>query len=83
MENALIQNLLKRETIIPHEIGGIYIDERTMRVVTPQQDLPLYALGHINNGMLLDVNSVWFNVKTSMIAAKDILFKIQMNERIS
>lgn len=83
MENALIQNLLKSQTIIPHEIGGIYIDERTMRVVTPKQDLPLYALGHINNGMLLDVNSVWFNVKTSMIAAKDILFKIQMNERIS
>ncbi|HIB37098.1 FAD/NAD(P)-binding protein [Mesonia sp.] len=83
MENTLIQDLLQEKLIIPYEVGGIYIDERTMRVVTPQKDLPIYALGHINNGMLLDVNSVWFNVKSSMIAAKDILFKIQMNERIS
>ncbi|MAN26198.1 MULTISPECIES: hypothetical protein [Mesonia] len=64
------------------KLTGIYVDERTMHVVTPQKDLPMYALGHINNGMLLDVNSVWFNVKTAMIAAKDILFKIQMNDRI-
>lgn len=83
MKNNLIQNLLKNSIIVPYEVGGIYVDERTMRVVTPQKDLPIYALGHINNGMLLDVNSVWFNVKTAMTAAKDILFKIQMNERIS
>ncbi len=83
MKNRLIQNLFKKSFILPYKIGGIYVDERTMRVVTSQKDLPMYALGHINNGMLLDVNSVWFNVKTAMIVAKDILFKIQMNERIS
>lgn len=65
MRSTLIQNLSSSGTIVPHEVGGIVIDPHTMQVVSSSGTAGrLYAVGHICNGLLMDVNAVWFNVKT-------------------
>jgi uncharacterized NAD(P)/FAD-binding protein YdhS len=77
MECTLIDNLLNKKYISKYPIGGALINERTMRVVSPQGGEGIYALGHIVNGLLLDVNAVWFNVRTAATLSKDILFNLR------
>ncbi|TLV03463.1 FAD/NAD(P)-binding protein [Dyadobacter luticola] len=65
MKSELMQNLLKSKLIDPDPVGGIKINTETMQVISGDQVSPnFYAVGHITNGVLLDVNAVWFNVKT-------------------
>ncbi|MCE7064978.1 FAD/NAD(P)-binding protein [Dyadobacter sp. CY326] len=64
MKSELIQNLAKGGIIEPEPAGGIKINTETMQVITGHVPYPnFYAIGHITNGLLLDVNAVWFNVK--------------------
>jgi uncharacterized NAD(P)/FAD-binding protein YdhS len=77
MNSSLINNMLKKSFLTPYPLGGAVINERTMKLVSPQGGERIYALGHIVNGMLLDVNAVWFNVRTADIICKDILFNIR------
>ena len=65
MKSDLIKNLEKKKLIEPEKAGGIKINTQTMQVINQGKSCPnFYALGHITNGLLLDVNAVWFNVKT-------------------
>ncbi len=77
MECRLLDNLLERQYLTEYPIGGAWINERTMQVVSPHGGGGIYALGHLVNGMMLDVNSVWFNVRTAAILSSDILAKIK------
>lgn len=77
MNCTLINNMVKKSYLTSYPIGGAVINDRTMRVVSPQGGEGIYALGHVVNGMLLDVNAVWFNVRTAGIICKDILFNIK------
>lgn len=64
MKSELMQNLAKANLIEPEDAGGIKINTETMQVITGKKAYPnFYAVGHITNGLLLDVNAVWFNVK--------------------
>lgn len=64
MKSVLMQNLAEDKLIEPEPAGGIKINTETMQVVVDNQPYPnFYAIGHITNGLLLDVNAVWFNVK--------------------
>ncbi|MCF2517500.1 FAD/NAD(P)-binding protein [Dyadobacter sp. CY351] len=65
MKSELMQNLAKDGLIEPEDAGGIKINTETMQVITGKSAYPnFYAVGHITNGLLLDVNAVWYNVKT-------------------
>ncbi|TDE14684.1 FAD/NAD(P)-binding protein [Dyadobacter psychrotolerans] len=65
MKSELIQNLSASGMIEAEKAGGIKIHTETMQVMRKGKTCHnLYALGHITNGLLLDVNAVWFNVKT-------------------
>ncbi|HEV7382285.1 MAG TPA: FAD/NAD(P)-binding protein, partial [Dyadobacter sp.] len=64
MKSELIQNLAKDGLIEADPVGGIRINPDTMQVTLDGDSTQgLYAVGHITNGTLLDVNAVWFNVK--------------------
>ncbi len=76
MKSTLIQNLRQATLIEAYEPGGIKIEPTTMQVVSNRAiQEQLYAVGHLCNGMLLDVNAVWFNVKTVARACKHMLTK--------
>lgn len=76
MKSELIQNLRHSKLIEPYESGGIKIEPNTMQVVSNKMiQENLYAVGHLCNGMLLDSNSVWFNVKTVARICQHILNK--------
>src|SRR5690606_25957407 len=65
MKSELMQNLASSGLIEANKTGGINIDTETMQIITDGETCQnFYALGHITNGLLLDVNAVWFNVKT-------------------
>ncbi|WP_339922858.1 hypothetical protein [uncultured Cyclobacterium sp.] len=77
MKSTLLQNLLKSGVIEAHPIGGIYIDADKMEVISSKNPhRNLYTAGHICNGMLLDVNAVWFNVKSIATLCNHIKKKI-------
>ena len=77
MKSRLIQNLHKDGIIEPFAAGGIRIDPRNMRVLSSKRETNnLYAVGHLTNGMMLDVNAVWFNVRTIANMCHDISFNI-------
>ncbi|MCF0065237.1 FAD/NAD(P)-binding protein [Dyadobacter chenwenxiniae] len=64
MKSELMQNLAKDNLIEAENAGGIKINTETMQVIAGKKAYPnFYAVGHITNGLLLDVNAVWFNVK--------------------
>jgi uncharacterized NAD(P)/FAD-binding protein YdhS len=64
MKSELMQNLSQSGVIEADPVGGIKVFTETMQVVSGETVNPhLYAVGHITNGVLLDVNAVWFNVK--------------------
>ncbi|MBE9463861.1 FAD/NAD(P)-binding protein [Dyadobacter subterraneus] len=65
MKSDLIQNLAQSGLIEPEKTGGVKINTETMQLIQKGKSVPnFYALGHLANGRLLDVNAVWFNVKT-------------------
>lgn len=64
MKSTLITNLSESGIIEPYPAGGIRIDTRTMQVISSlDQTEGIYAIGHLTNGMLIDSNAVWFNIK--------------------
>ncbi|GGB76973.1 FAD/NAD(P)-binding protein [Dyadobacter sediminis] len=65
MKSELMAALAESGLVEPEPVGGIKIHAQTMQIVKDSKPYPnFYALGHITNGTLLDVNAVWFNVKT-------------------
>jgi uncharacterized NAD(P)/FAD-binding protein YdhS len=78
MKSTLLQNLLKSGVIEAYPVGGINIDPDDMHVISSQNPHKnLYAVGHISNGVLLDVNAVWFNVRSIAKLCKVITKKIK------
>ena len=64
MKSELVLNLAENNLIEPEKTGGIKINTQTMQIVQKGQSVSnFYAIGHLTNGLLLDVNAVWFNVK--------------------
>ena len=78
----LIDRLLEKKYLLPYPAGGTLIDELTMQAVSTKGGEGIYALGHLVNGMLLDVNAVWYNVRTAATLCAHLLSKIT-NGRIS
>lgn len=77
MKSTLLQNLLKSGVIEAYPVGGIKLDPDKMEVISSKNPHKnLYAAGHICNGMLLDVNAVWFNVRSIAMLCKNITKKI-------
>ena len=81
MDSTLLQNLLKSGVIEAHPVGGIKVDPDHMEIISSKTTHKnLYAAGHICNGVLLDVNAVWFNVKSIATLCKHITKKIKNGE---
>lgn len=77
MKSDLIQNLAKRNLIEPEKAGGIKINTQTMQIINEGKSCPnFYALGHLANGLLLDVNAVWYNVRTIGNLSQHIINRI-------
>jgi uncharacterized NAD(P)/FAD-binding protein YdhS len=77
MNSALIKNLINQGIIEPYEVGGICINPITFQVFSSKIETEnLFAVGHICNGILLDVNAVWYNVKIIDIMCSYIIQKI-------
>nr|MBI1230530.1 hypothetical protein [Cytophagales bacterium] len=78
MQSVLIQNLLKKGIIEAYPVGGIVVDPSKMEVISSKERVKnLYAVGHICNGLLLDVNAVWFNVQCIATLSEHIVKKLQ------
>ncbi len=82
MECKLLDNLLKKGYLSSYPVGGALIDELTMQAISPKGGKGIYALGHLVNGVLLDVNAVWYNVRTAANLCEHLLSHIK-NGRIS
>jgi len=82
MKNILIENLVKKQYLKPHPIGGAVINPHTMQCISENGGSHIYAVGHLVNGMLMDVNAVWFNVKTIARLASEIIFKTSANGHV-
>ncbi|SHM70792.1 Uncharacterized NAD(P)/FAD-binding protein YdhS [Cyclobacterium lianum] len=76
MENPLVSHLLEKKLIGSHPVGGAVVNPRTMQLLSPAGGNGIFAVGHLVNGMLMDVNAVWFNVKTVRNLTQEILFRI-------
>ncbi|RAV29374.1 FAD/NAD(P)-binding protein [Sinomicrobium soli] len=81
MDNILLENLLKKKYLQPHPLGGAVIDPHTMQCISEKGGTHIYGVGHLVNGMLMDVNAVWFNVRTIARMATGIISKITRNGR--
>lgn len=44
-DSVLFKNLLKNEFIMPHSLGGVAVDFKTLRVISPHKHLQLYIVG--------------------------------------
>ncbi|MGS2764238.1 FAD/NAD(P)-binding protein [Sinomicrobium sp. M5D2P9] len=82
MDNILLENLLNKKYLQPHPLGGAVINPHTMQCVSEKGGEHIYGVGHLVNGILIDVNAVWFNVKTIARLATKIIFKITGDGRI-
>lgn len=80
MDCSLTANMVEKKLIQPYEGGGALINELTMEVLNPISIPGIYATGHMVNGMLLDVNAVWYNVRSIASLTKDIIFKVRYGE---
>ncbi|KEO73654.1 FAD/NAD(P)-binding protein [Anditalea andensis] len=80
MDCTLTSNLVKKGLIRPYEGGGALINELTMESLNSKSINGIYATGHMVNGMLLDVNAVWYNVRSISSLTKDIIFKVRYGE---
>lgn len=77
MDCPLIDNLLDKQMLYSYPVGGALIDRLTMQAVSAEGGAGIYTLGHLANGMLLDVNAVWYNVRTAAILCEHLLCKIK------
>ncbi|TCM05520.1 putative NAD(P)/FAD-binding protein YdhS [Sphingomonas sp. PP-CC-3G-468] len=74
MKEPLIKDLLAKDWLQPHPVGGAIAHRATCRIISATRDAPrLYALGQLLNGELRDTNAVWFNVECAGRAIDDIL----------
>ena len=74
MKEPLIKDLLAKQWLQPHPVGGAIAHRATCRIISATRDAPrLYALGQLLNGELRDTNAVWFNVECAGRAVDDIL----------
>lgn len=73
---TLVDNLLQKKYLTPYSVGGACINELTMQAISPKGGEGIYVLGHLANGILLDVNAVWFNVRTAAILCEHLLSQI-------
>ncbi len=64
MAVPVLQQLLRKERLVPHQPGGVRADVDTLQLVVPgHPDAPLYGIGHLVVGELLDTNALWFLVE--------------------
>lgn len=83
MKSELIQQLAKAGLIEPEQTGGVKINTQTMQLIQRGKSVPnFYALGHLANGLLLDVNAVWFNVKTIGSLSHHLINSIQIENTL-
>jgi hypothetical protein len=80
MDCDLTANLLKRKLIQAYPSGGILVNELTLEAINPAKIPGIYGTGHLLNGMLLDVNAVWYNVKSIASLCRDVIFKARYGE---
>jgi len=80
MDCSLTSNMVKKGLMNPYEGGGALINELTMEVLNSKSIRGIYATGHLVNGMLLDVNAVWYNVRSIASLTKDIIFNVRYGE---
>jgi uncharacterized NAD(P)/FAD-binding protein YdhS len=77
MESPLINCLAKKEMLKQYPVGGAWINTQTMEVIAKNAGQGIYAVGHLANGILIDVNAVWFNVQTIQRLSHDLIQKIK------
>jgi uncharacterized NAD(P)/FAD-binding protein YdhS len=76
-ESKLIGNLVRGEMLESYPAGGATINPQTMEVIAKKAGNGMYAVGHLVNGILIDVNAVWYNVKTIQRLSHDLILKIR------
>ncbi|WP_050977302.1 FAD/NAD(P)-binding protein [Nitritalea halalkaliphila] len=77
MDDPLIQAMLAKSIVQEYPVGGALVNYRTLQVMAPHSGKGLFATGHLVNGILMDVNAVWFNVRSIETLVEELLFKIQ------
>jgi uncharacterized NAD(P)/FAD-binding protein YdhS len=77
MESPLVNRLAKKEMLKQYPVGGAWINTQTMEVIAKNAGKGMYALGHLANGILIDVNAVWFNVQTIQRLSHDLIQKLK------
>ncbi|WP_194778043.1 FAD/NAD(P)-binding protein [Pararhodonellum marinum] len=77
MHSPLVETMVKNKLLTPYPMGGAIINARTMEVQAEKAGNGIYAIGHLVNGVLMDVNAVWYNVKTIESMSHDIILKIR------
>lgn len=74
----LIQKLLEKQLLLPYTVGGADADLHTMRLKTPAlAESPIYGIGHLLNGLQLDINALWFNVARADDLTDDLIKRIE------
>ncbi len=82
MAVPVLQQLLGKKLLVPHEPGGVRADVDTLQLVVPgHPDAPLYSVGHLVVGELLDTNALWFLVERTDQMTNAILRRLSY-ERI-
>ncbi|MCC5920855.1 MAG: FAD/NAD(P)-binding protein [Cyclobacteriaceae bacterium] len=82
MDDPLIQSMLEKKIVEEYPVGGALVNYRTLQVMAPQSGNGLFATGHLVNGILMDVNAVWFNVRTIETLVEELLFKLRHRDSI-
>lgn len=77
MDGELVKGMLKDELILPYPAGGALINKRTMEAIAPNRGPGLFVTGHLANGILMDVNAVWFNVRVIGTMNEEILMRLK------
>lgn len=78
MKSKLIENIHASGIIEAYPLGGIKINPQTMQVVSSPHDTNcLYAVGHLTNGMLIDSNAVWFNIRMVATMVTDVVSRLE------
>ncbi|MDT0644759.1 FAD/NAD(P)-binding protein [Zunongwangia sp. F363] len=83
MDNDLVHALADKGYLKPYPAGGAVINPHSMQVISKEAGNNLYAVGHLANGILLDVDAMWFNVRTISRLVNEIIFKVKENGDIS
>jgi uncharacterized NAD(P)/FAD-binding protein YdhS len=76
MDLKLVNSMLQKKMLLPYKAGGAVISSKTMQSVAPHAGSDLYVTGHLANGMLMDVNAVWFNVQMISKMTEEIVCRM-------